>query len=66
MPNESEGVKTAANLPEMRVKQEMQPVNLKVVNRPLASLNRVQANLKDGDLQKLANAITVEVNQMAA
>lgn len=29
-------------------------------------LNHVQSNLQDGDLQKLANAVTMEVNQMAA
>ena len=44
----------------------MQANNMKVVNKPLVPVNRVQANLRDGDLQKLANAVTMEVNQMAA
>ena len=37
-----------------------------MVNIPMMPLNRVQRNLQDGDLQKLAGAVTMEVNQMAA
>ena len=50
MPEDTDNVKLAAVMPQMNVKAEMQPSNLKVVNRPLVALNRVQANLKDGDL----------------
>ena len=66
MPDEVDDSKMAAAMPNMKIKAEMQPATLKVLNRPLSSLNKVQANLKDGDLHKLANAVTVEVNQMAA
>ena len=66
MPDEVDDSKMAAVMPNMKIKAEMQPATLKVLNRPLSSLNKVQANLKDGDLHKLANAVTVEVNQMAA
>ncbi len=66
MPEDADNAKLAANMPEMKVKAEMQPTNMKIVNRPAGAYNRVQANLKDGDLQKLANAVTMEVNSMAA
>ena len=63
MPEDTENAKMAGTLPNMNVKEgAMIANNMKVVNRPLVPLNRVQANLKDGDLQKLANAITMEVN----
>ena len=62
MPEDMAASKLAAALPETKVKAEIQPNNLKVVNRPLMPLNHVQSNLQDGDLQKLANALTMEVN----
>ena len=62
MPEDMAASKLAAALPETKVKAEIQPTNLKIVNRPLMPLNHVQSNLQDGDLQKLANAITMEVN----
>lgn len=57
--------KLAASLPNMNIKGAMKPNSMKVVNKPFP-MNKIQANLKDGDLHKLANAITMEVNQMAA
>ena len=59
---EETNMKMAAKLPETRVKAGMQPTNqLKIVGRRMP-MNRVQSNLRDGDLQKIANAVTVEVN----
>ena len=41
-----------------------QRAKFKIVNQ---NINQgVQGKLRDGDLQKLANAVTMEVNQMAA
>ena len=62
---EDASTKMAAALPETRVKAGMQPNSLKIVNRRNPQ-NRVQANLQEGDLQKLANAVTMEINNMAA
>ena len=49
MPEDVDNVKLAASLPNMNVKIAMNPNGLKVVNRP-PMMNKVQANLKDGDL----------------
>ena len=50
MPEDMAASKLAAALPETVVKAELQPKNLKIVNRPLMPLNHVQSNLQDGDL----------------
>ena len=48
-PDESQA-KMAAKLPETRVKNGMQPTNpMKIVGRRMP-MNRVQSNLRDGDL----------------
>ena len=41
MPEDMAASKLAAALPETKVKAEMQPTNLKIVNRPLMPLNHV-------------------------
>ena len=66
MPEDADNAALANVLPAMKIKAELQPSKLKLVNMPMMPLNRVQRNLQDGDLQKLAGAVTMEVNQMAA
>lgn len=67
MPDDHEESKTAQMLPQTRLKQGMNPPKVKVVNsRGLLPINKVAANLRDGDLQKLATAVIMEINQMAA
>ena len=66
MPEDADNAKLAANMPAMKVKTEMKPTHMKIVNKQAGAFNKVQANLRDGDLQKLANAVTMEVNSMAA
>lgn len=41
MPEDTDSSKLAAALPETKVKAEMQPTNMKIVNRPLMPMNRV-------------------------
>ena len=66
MPEDADNARLANVLPAMKIKAELQPSKHKMVNMPMMPLNRVQRNLQDGDLQKLASAVTMEVNQMAA